>query len=92
MAISQKVTGNCYNQGHQILLVIKKDTKQYVKLSFSNEKVANNNLEALQSLNVPIAQVNGRHSNSAKSKLTFYGMGGLDIKLFQAVGARVILT
>ena len=33
-----------------------KDTDEYVKLSFSNQKIASDNFEVLQSLNVPIAQ------------------------------------
>ena len=60
--------------------------------AFSNEKVANINYEALQSLNVPIAQVNARHSSPAAAKLTSDDMGGLEPKLFLAIGARVMLT
>lgn len=52
----------------------KKDTKEYVKYSFSKEKVANNNFESLESLDVSISQVNERHSNSAASKLAFDDM------------------
>ena len=62
-----------------------KDTEEYVKLSFSNEKLASDNFEALQSLNVPIAQVN-------VSKLASDEMGGLESKLFLAKRARVMLT
>ena len=69
-----------------------KDTDEYVKLSFSNEKVASDNFEVLQSLNVPIAQVNARHSCSAASKLASDDIGGLESKLFLAKGARVMLT
>ena len=47
-----------------------KDTEEYAKLSFSNEKVASDNFEAPQSLNVLIVQVNARHSCSAAPKLT----------------------
>ena len=68
------------------------DTKEYVKLSFSNEKVANDNFEALKSLNVPIAQVNARHNSSSAAKLSSDDMGGLEPKLFLAVGARVMIT
>ena len=73
---------------------IKKDVnvKEYVKLSFSNEKVANDNYESLKSLNVPIAQVNARHNTPAAAKLTSDDMGGLEPKLFLAKGARVMLT
>ena len=68
------------------------DAKNYVKLSFSNEKVATNNYESLQSLNVPIAQVNARHSTPAAAKIASDDMGGLEPKLFLAKGARVMLT
>ena len=81
MAIQQKVIGICYNQGHQIVLVIKK-----------MQRIINNNFEALQSLNIPITQINARHSNSAASKLTSDDMGGLEPTLFLAVGSRVMLT
>ena len=69
-----------------------KDTEEYVKLSFSNEKVASDNFEAPQSLNVLIVQVNARHSCSAAPKLTSDDMRGLESKLFLAKGARVMLT
>ena len=61
-----------------------KDTDEYVKLSLSNEKVASDNFEALQSLHVPTAQVNSRYSCSAASKLASDDMGGLESKLFVA--------
>ena len=69
-----------------------KYTEEYVKLSFSNEKVASDNFEALQCLHVPIAQVNAKYSCSAASKLASDDMGGLESKLFLAKGAIVMLT
>ena len=65
---------------------------EYVKLSFSNENVAKNNYEALESLNVPIAHINARHNIAAASKLSPDDMGGLHPKLFMCLGARVMLT
>ena len=41
---------------------------------------------------MPIAQINARHSSSTASKLPSDDMGGLEPKLFLAVGARVMLT
>ena len=64
----------------------------YVKLSFSNEKVARDNYEVLEKLCVPIAQINARHSNKASAKLASDDMGGLEPKLFLCIGARVMLT
>ena len=64
----------------------------YVKLSFSNEKVARDNYEVLEKLCVPIAQINARHSNKASAKLASDDMGGLERKLFLCIGARVMLT
>ena len=61
-------------------------------MSFSNEKVAGDNFEALQSLNVTNAQVNARNSCSAASKLSSDDTRGLESKLFLAKGARLMLT
>ena len=44
-----------------------------------------------QSLNVPIVQINARHSSRTSSKLPSDDMGGLEPKLSLAVGARVML-
>ena len=63
------------------------DVKQYVKLSFSNEKVANNNYIALKSLSVPIAKINAHHNNKAAAKLPPDDMGGLVPALFLSIGA-----
>lgn len=68
------------------------DRKRFVKLSFSNEKVASDNHEALMSLNVPVSQINARHSNKASVKLSSDDMGGLEPKLFLSISARVMLT
>lgn len=54
------------------------DVKDFVKLSYSNKKVATDNHEALMSLNVPVAQINARHSNKASAKLSSDDMGGLE--------------
>ena len=69
-----------------------KDVKKFVKLSFSNEKVAIDNHEALMSLNVPVAQINARHSNKAAAKCSSDDMEGLEPKVFISLGARVMLT
>ena len=66
--------------------------KDFVKLSFSNEKVACNNHEALTSLNMPVAQINARHSNKASARFSSDDMGGLEPKVFLSIGARVMLT
>ena len=66
------------------------DKKSFVKLSFSNENVAYDNHEALTSLNVPVAQINARHSNKASSKLPSDDMSGLEPKIFLSIGARVM--
>jgi len=68
------------------------DKNLFVRLSYSNEKVACDNHEALTSLNVPIAQINARHSSKASEKFSSDDMGGLEPKLFLSVGARVMLT
>ena len=68
----------------------KRDIKEHFKLSFLNEKVANDNFEALRSVNVSIAQVNARDSSSVALKLARDDIGGLE--LFLAVGTSVILT
>ena len=68
------------------------DKNTFVKISFSNEKVALDNHEALTGLNVPIAQINARHSNKASARLSSDDMGGLEPKIFLSIGARVMLT
>ena len=68
------------------------DKSKHVKLSFSNESVAKSNYETLESLNVPIAQINARHNVSTASKLSSEDMGGLQPKLYLCLGARVMLT
>ena len=68
------------------------DKKSFVKLSFSNEKVACDNYEALMSLDVPVAQINARHSNKTSARLSSDDVGGLEPKIFLSIGARVMLT
>ena len=68
------------------------DVKQYVKLYFSNEKIANNNYIALKSLSVPIAKINAHHNNKAAAKLPPGDMRGLVPALFLSIGAGVMLT
>jgi len=41
---------------------------------------------------LPIAQINARHRNKASAKLPSDDMGGLEPKIFLAIGARVMLT
>ena len=53
----------------------KVDKKSFVKLLFSNKKVAYNNHEDLMSLNAPVAQINARHSNKASARLPSDDMG-----------------
>ena len=69
-----------------------RDKNSFVRLSYSNEKVACDNHEALTNLNVPIAQINARHSNKSAVKFPSDDMGGLEPKLFLSIGARVMLT
>ena len=54
------------------------DKKSFVKLSFSNEKVACDNHEALMSLDVPVARINARHSKKTSARLSSDDVGGLE--------------
>ena len=44
--------------------------KESVKLSYGNEKVAQDNLKSLKELGQPAANVNAKHNNSTASKLS----------------------
>ena len=62
-----------------------------VRLCYSKAKVAEINMERLNSLNCPVATVKARHSGGANS-LGADEMGGLEPVLYLAKGARVMLT
>ena len=66
--------------------------KYAVKLSFSIEKVCQNNYECLREEGKPIAYISARHSNNKAASLPADDMGGLSPKLFLCKGARVMLT
>lgn len=63
-----------------------------VKLAFSNEVVANFNLELLQSLKKSIYPIKAKHNNSKAAKISSEEYGGLDPLIHLAVGAKVMLT
>ena len=68
------------------------DLTSFVKLSFSNEKVATANYKALRNLRQPIAVINARHNSKVAQKLSVDEMSGLEPKIFLSIGARVMLT
>ena len=61
-----------------------------LNMSASSENVAKHYYEAIESLNVPIA--NARHNIAAASKLSPDDMGGLHPELFMCLPTRVMLT
>lgn len=63
-----------------------------IRLSFGNEKVAQENYKQLKNLNQPIIQINAQH-NSTKAKLVSADdMGGLEPTIYLSKKARVMLT
>lgn len=50
-------------------------------MSFSNEKVANDNFEVFQHLIVPIAQINSRQINSTASKVASNDIRGTETQV-----------
>lgn len=63
-----------------------------IRLSFGNEKVAQENYKQLKNLNQPIIQINAQH-NSTKAKLVSADdMGGLEPTKYLSKKARVMLT
>ena len=61
-------------------------------MSFSNESVANSNYEALQSLDIPIAQINTKHNVPSAANLSSDDMSGLDPNILICEGAKVMST
>ena len=59
----------------------------YARLSFLNENLASDNYKALQSLDVPIAQITARHSSRAAANLASDDIVGLGPRLFFAISA-----
>lgn len=62
------------------------------RLYFSNEEVANYNVEKLSALQHPIACVNARHSSDLAKKASSDEMVGLEPCIFLAKGAHVMFT
>ena len=62
------------------------------RLYFSDEEVANYNVEKLSALQHPIACVNARHSSDLAKKASPDEMAGLEPCIFLAKGAHVMLT
>ena len=62
--------------------------------SYDKASVAKYNLEKLQGLRQPIAQINAIHTCSSRAAASHKAddAGGLEGTIFLAVGARVILT
>ena len=63
-----------------------------VRLSFGNEKVAQDNFQRLKEPGYPIATLNAKHNNSTAAKLSYNDMGSLQPKLLLSKGAKVMLT
>ena len=63
-----------------------------VKLSFGNDKVAQDNYEQLKNLKKPIATINAKHNNATAAKLSTDDMGSLMPQLLLCEGAKVMLT
>ena len=63
-----------------------------VRLSFGNEKVAQDNYSKLKQLNQPIIQIDAQHNNSKAKHLSADDMGGLEPTIYLAKNARVMLT
>lgn len=63
-----------------------------VRLSFGNEKVAQDNYSKLKQLNQPIIQIDAQHNNSKAKHLSADNMGGLEPTIYLAKNARVMLT
>lgn len=63
-----------------------------VRLSFGNQKVAQDNFSKLSDLKVPIVEINAHHSHSKVKSFTAEEMGGLEPTLYVAKNARVMLT
>ena len=66
--------------------------KESVKLSFGNEKVAEDNYACLMKVGNPIALIKAKHNNPKASKLPADDMGCLEPQLLLCKGARVMLT
>ena len=66
--------------------------KECVKLSYGNEKVAQDNYDSLKQLNNPIAEINGKHNNKTSAKLPADYMGSLHPKLLLSKKGKVMLT
>ena len=63
-----------------------------VRLSFGNEKVAQDNYNKLKQLNQPIIQIDAQHNNSKAKHLSADDFGGLEPTIYLAKNARVMLT
>ena len=62
------------------------------RLSFGNEKVAQDNFQSLKELGYPITTLNAKHNNSTAAKLSSDDMGSLQPKFLLSKGAKVMLT
>ena len=94
-------TGDCTEQDWKLLLTRQPtnapnlvEFQDATRLYFSNEEVANYNVEKLSALQHPIACVNARHSSDLAKKATCSPdeMAGLEPCIFFAKGAHVMLT
>lgn len=61
-----------------------------VRLSFGNQKVAQDNFSKLSDLKVPIVEINAHHGHSKVKSFTAEEMGGLEPTLYVAKNARAI--
>ena len=68
------------------------DFKDAIRLFYDKENVARYNLEKLQSLPTPVAQIHAVHNNSSATCAKPDDAGGLYPTVFVAVDARVMLT
>ena len=92
-------TGECTEQDWKLLLTRQPtnapnlvEFQDATRLYFSNEEVANYNVEKLSALQHPIACVNARHSSDLAKKASPDEMAGLEPCIFLAKGAHVMLT
>ena len=87
-------TGACTEDDWNLLLTRTPDMNKniinpegYARLSFLNENLVSDNYKALQSLDVPIAQITARHSSRAAANLASDDIVGLEPRLFFAISA-----
>ena len=66
--------------------------KNAVRLSFGNEKVAQENYNQLVNLNQPIIQIDAQHNSTKAKHASADDMGGLEPTIYLSKKARVMLT